>query len=79
MEAIRSLVSQLFAVDSVWSIVLRAVIWCGIAGVIIWSMSSPDPEQASKKLKSNLGFFMLFLVLSGGLIYFLFGYTPQGS
>ncbi len=78
MELLRTTVMELFAIDSVWSIVLRAGVWFAIAAVIIWSMSSPDPENASRKLKSNLGFFMLFLVLSGGLIYFLFGYTVQG-
>ncbi len=78
MELLQTAVAELFSISSVWSIVLRAVVWFAIATVVIWSMSSPDPEKASRKLKSNLGFFMLFLVLSGGLVYFLFGYTAQG-
>ena len=73
MDAIRNLVSQAFAVDSIWSIVVRGVIWMVIALIIIASVDSPNSDLSSKKLKANLGFFTMFLLLSGGLIYLLFG------
>lgn len=73
MDVIRDLVIKAFAVDSMWSLVVRAGIWAVIALVIIVSVDNPDSSMASKKLKANLGFFTMFLILSGGLIYLLFG------
>jgi hypothetical protein len=77
MEIIRELVVKAFAVDSVWSIVLRGLIWFIISIVIIVSMDNPNAEQSSIKLKANLGFFLMFTVLAGGLIYLLFGYVQS--
>lgn len=75
MEAIQEIFRQAFAVDSIWSVVVRGLIWLGIALVIIVSMDKPDPQESMKDLKANLGFFTMFLVLSGGLVYLLFGFT----
>ncbi len=75
MELFRNLVQQAIAVDSIWSIVLRGVIWLGISLVIIISTDRPNPEQSMRSLKANLGFFLMFLVVSGGLIGLLFSYT----
>lgn len=75
MELFRDLVQQAIAVDSIWSIVLRGVIWLGISLVIIISTDRPNPEQSMRSLKANLGFFLMFLVVSGGLIGLLFSYT----
>lgn len=77
MEIIRELVIKAFAVDSVWSIVLRGLIWFIISIVIIVSMDNPNAEQSSIKLKANLGFFLMFTILAGGLIYLLFGYVQS--
>lgn len=73
MDAIKDLITQAFTVDSVWSIVLRGVIWVVIAMIIIISVDNPNSDLSSKKLKANLGFFTMFLLLSGGLVYLLFG------
>ena len=73
MDVIRELVTKAFAVDSIWSIVIRGVIWMVIAMIIIVSVDSANSDLSSRKLKANLGFFTMFLVLSGGLIYLLFG------
>jgi len=54
---------------------LPSTVWLGIALVIIVSMDKPDPQQSIKDLKSNLGFFLMFLLVGGGLIYLLFGFT----
>lgn len=77
MEILRELVIKAFAVDSVWSIVLRGLIWLVISIVIIVSMDNPNAEQSSIKLKANLGFFLMFTMLAGGLIYLLFGYVQS--
>ena len=73
MDSIRELVAKAFAVDSIWSIVIRGAIWMVIAMIIIVSVDNPNSDLSSRKLKANLGFFTMFLLLSGGLIYLLFG------
>ncbi len=73
MALISELIHKAFAVDSMWSIVLRGLIWIVIAMIIIISVDNPNVSASSKKLKANLGFFTMFLLLSGGLIYLLFG------
>lgn len=78
IEQLRGIVISFFAVDSIWSIVLRGGVWFAIALVIIISTDVANPS-ASGSLKRNLGFFLLFLVLSGGLIYLLFGFTAMQS
>jgi hypothetical protein len=75
MELLQEILAKAFAVDSIWSVVTRGIIWLGIALVIIVSMDKPDPTESIKELKTNLGFFLMFIFLSGGLVYLLFGFT----
>jgi hypothetical protein len=77
MEVIRELVMKAIAVDSVWSVVLRGAIWLIISIVVIVSMDNPNAEASSLKLKANLGFFLMFTLVTGGLIYLLFGYVQS--
>jgi hypothetical protein len=37
-------------------------------------MDNPDADLASKKMRANLGFFIIFMMLSAGLVYLLFGF-----
>ena len=74
MDNIKNLIQQAGAVDSIWSIVTRGVIWVIISVIIIISMDNPNADLAQKNLKANLGFFIIFMLLSGGLIYLLFGF-----
>ena len=74
MEVFENILGSMFRVDSIWSVVIRAVIWFVVATVIIVSMDNPNTEKSMNDLKSNLGFLLMFLFLSGGLIYLLFGY-----
>lgn len=74
MEIIQDILGSIFRVDSIWSVVIRAVIWFVIAAIIIISVDNPDTDKSMKDLKSNLGFFLMFLILSGGLIFMLFSY-----
>lgn len=64
----------IFRADSIWSIVARGVLWLLVSLLIIISTDQADPEKSIKNLKSNLGFFLFFIFLSGTLIYLLFGY-----
>ncbi|HNQ17355.1 MAG TPA: hypothetical protein PKH60_04620 [Candidatus Woesebacteria bacterium] len=74
---ISDLVQTIFDPSSIWSVVARGAIWFVIAAVIIVSVDSPNPNQSFRRMKSNLGFLVLFLVLSGTLMYMLFGYTKS--
>ena len=76
MDILESILSSIFRVDSIWSVVARAVVWFIVATVVIISVDNPDSEKSLTNLKSNLGFLAMFLVLSGGLVYLLFGYQP---
>ncbi len=76
MDILQNILGSIFKVDSIWSVVARAVVWFIVATVVIISVDNPDSEKSMKSLKSNLGFAALFLVLSGGLVYLLFGYQP---
>ena len=74
-EFLRSLMTSLFTVDSIWSVVLRGVIWLVVSVIIILSMDAPNMKASEHNLKSNLGFFLFFILLTGGLMYLLFGYA----
>lgn len=75
MEAIQSLISLIVTPTSIWSVVARGALWFIVAFVIIISADKPNPESSLRSIKSNLGFLVMFLVLSSGLIYLLFGFT----
>jgi hypothetical protein len=78
MGEIQHFILSLFTVDSMASVIARGVLWLVIAVVIILnSNNTQDPEKSAKKLKSSLGFLLLFLTLSSGLLFLLFGYTAQ--
>lgn len=73
METVREILATAFSLNSIWWLVIKAGIWFGVAFIIIIKTDAPDPEASLKNLKSTLGFFLMFILLSGGLIYLLFG------
>lgn len=79
MQELQNLVVAMFSANSIWSVVARAAIWFVVAGVIIASTDNPNPDEGHKKLRTNLGFFVLFLVLSAGLMFLLFSYAPGAT
>lgn len=74
--AISNFLQSIFSVNSSWSIVARASLWFVVALIIIASTDTSGLRQAQSNLRANLGGFLLFLVLCGGLIYLLFGFVP---
>ncbi len=74
---ISDLIQTIFDPSSIWSVIARGAVWFAIAAVIIASVDSPNTNQSYRRVKSNLGFLVLFIVLSGTLMYFLFGYTKS--
>jgi hypothetical protein len=77
MEFLQSVYHSILSPNSIWSVVARGGLWLAVAVVVLVSVDKPDPDKSLKDLKSNLGFLVLFLVLSGTLMYLLFGYAPK--
>jgi hypothetical protein len=79
MEALSNFAVSMFDVTSMWSVIIRGVIWLVIAGGIIISTDTPRPTPDASRLKQTLGFILMAIVVSGTLIYLLFGYsaTPK--
>jgi len=77
MENVQEIIRGFFQIDSIWSVVLRAGIWFAIGIVIIISTDTSNYESSASDVKKNLGLFFLFLILSGGLMYLLFGFIAQ--
>jgi hypothetical protein len=76
MESLRAIFSAAFSLDNIWWLVIKASIWFIIAIIIMVKTDSPDAEKSLKDLKSTLGFFLMFTMLTGGLLYLLFGQVP---
>jgi hypothetical protein len=77
LTLVQDILKAVFAVDSIWSVVARGLIWFVIAVVIIINTDTPNPSESLTNLKANLGFVVIFLILSSGLVYLLFGFTPS--
>lgn len=77
MEVVRDIVSSLFAVNSIWSVAFRGLIWLVVSIIIIISVDNPNAQDSLKNMKANLGFFFMFLILGTVLVYMLFGMFPQ--
>ena len=76
MENLQNIAQALFSVNSVWSIILRGTIWAVMSLVILVATDNPNTEQSVENVKSYLGFFLIFIVVSTSLIYLLFGFVP---
>lgn len=76
MLVIQNIFQELFDLNNIWWLVFKATIWFGVALIIIIKTDQPDPAESFKNLKSTLGFFLIFIMLSTGLLYLLFGQIP---
>lgn len=73
----QNIVTSLFAVNSIWSVIFRGLIWLVVSVIIIISVDNPNAQESLKNMKANLGFFFMFLILGTVLVYMLFGMAPQ--
>lgn len=76
LSELNQVFAALFDITEVWWLVAKAVIWFIVAFIIIVKSDSPEPAEAFKDLRSTLGFFLMFLIVSGSLIYLLFSQVP---
>ena len=76
MPSVQATLQAFFDVNNIWWLVAKTIVWFTIALIIIIKTDSPTPEKNFKNLKSTLGFFLMFIFLSTGLLYLLFGQVP---
>jgi len=79
MQALEQFLRWIFIVDSIWAVIMQAAIWFIICVVIIVSTDNHDQDATTHKVRTNLGYLSLFLVLAGALFFMLFGYTPSST
>lgn len=72
-EAISNFIIDNLQADSIGSIILRAVVW--VILVTIFAIGVAQGKSMTR-VKSEAGFFLLFLVLTAAAIYFAFGFIP---
>jgi hypothetical protein len=77
MEFLKATAYSLFDVSSIWSVVLRAVIWMVVSIIILMATNNPDPDQIKENTRTYCGSFFMLVVVSYGLIFLLFGIAPQ--
>ena len=80
MELLQNILHQAFAIDSIWSVVTRGLIWLGIALVIIvyagflWMTSAGNEEKVGEAKKIiTAGIIGLIIIFRMGLFDFLKG------
>ncbi len=76
MHMFENLAVSIFSVNSIWSVVLRGGIWLVMSLLILMATDNPNPEESTLNVKSYLGFFVLFIIVSSSLLYLLFGLAP---
>lgn len=74
----KELLDQLLNPTTPGAIMARAIVWFAVTiAVIAATEATHRHANPERRMKENLGMFLLFLILSGGLIYLLFGITPK--
>jgi DNA integrity scanning protein DisA with diadenylate cyclase activity len=76
MPSLQQISTAIFDINNIWWLIIKASIWFIIALMIIVKTDSPNPEKSLKNIKSTLGFFLMFVILSGGVLYVLFNQAP---
>lgn len=67
---------NLVAVDSIGSIIIRGLIWLVLVSII--AVGTAQGKKMSQ-IRNETGLFLLFIVLTGVSIYFVFGIIPTIS
>lgn len=59
--------------DSVGSVVVRGIIWLVLVTIIAYGVGK---GKSHTRIKSEAGFFLLFVILAAAAIYIAFGFIP---
>lgn len=73
MDTLGRLIVQAVRVDSIWSIVVRAIIWLVFVSIFAVGVSR---GKNFVRIKSEAGLFIGFIILTGISIYIAFGIIP---
>ena len=69
----RDFLFSIFSVNSVWSVVVRGLIWIGAVLTLAYGA---DEGHQRIQIKNEAGMFFFFLITTGVLIYVIFGFAP---
>jgi len=64
---------------NLWFFIGIGVLWFIGCGVMIYSLRNPHRSTDFSSVRTNLGLFVMFVFLAGGLIYLFFGQAPAGT
>jgi hypothetical protein len=70
---LNEIIINLIKVDSIWSIVIRAVIWLIFVSIFAIGIGRGKKET---RIRTEACFFIGFLILSGITLYLIFGIVP---
>lgn len=73
MDSFNRLVIENTQADSVGSIFIRAGIWLILVTILAYGVAK---GKSNKRIKSEAGLFIAFLILSAVAIYIAFGFVP---
>ncbi|OGV91849.1 hypothetical protein A3A66_02435 [Microgenomates group bacterium RIFCSPLOWO2_01_FULL_46_13] len=69
----RGVLIEFFTDSSVWSVVVRGIIWFGAVLLLAYGA---DEGLKRHQIKHQVGMFLLFLVAMGFISYVILGVTP---
>lgn len=73
MEAISTFIIENLQADSIGSIIARGIIWLILVTIFAYGVAK---GKSQKRIKSEAGLFIAFLIFSTLAIYFSFGFIP---
>jgi hypothetical protein len=75
-SSVNDIIINLIKVDSIWSIVIRAVIWLVLISIFAYGAAK---NKSQSRVRAEAGFFLLFIILTGVTLYLVFGIIPTVS
>lgn len=73
MNVVSQFIIENLQADSIGSIIIRAIIWLILVTILAVGVGK---GKSMSRIKSEAGFFLLFIVLTAVAIYFSFGFIP---
>lgn len=72
-QALSTFIVENLQADSIGSVATRAFIWLILVTIIAYGVAK---GKSMTQIKSEAGFFLLFIILSAAAIYVAFGFIP---
>ena len=73
METLSQFIIENTQADSIGSVVIRGGVWLILVTIFAWGAAK---GKEATRIKSEAGFFLLFVALTAAAIYLAFGFIP---